>query len=334
MLNGYDRSVLGFGRDRFFVTPEAGTRDPWSYRLHEGIAYSGPGGSRLSDKPLVLNIDLNQWVRFERPGHCTVHALSHATGPQRQDVEVESNQIGIDIVAADPQWQEQELATDLAILNSTLSKIDSASFESRMNAARRLTYLERAPVPNPRTESIASVGPRADPLNATVHPPVLPKQSCLRNERGESPTAALPRACLSRSRVPACAPRDSYTARRTSVLRWMQDLISTKSTGTKISSWAACASHLPEALIYRTPSIFTEVFPEPACTSSGSRPKRAETSMRAWTSEWLVPGTVPAPACARIRAPVAMACAGQTGRLSPRRTCGNDGTRLRPRSGF
>jgi hypothetical protein len=142
MLNGHDRSVLGFGRDRFVVTPEAGTRDPWSYRLHEGIAYSGPGGSRLSDKPLVLNIDLNQWARFERPGHYTVHALSHATGPQRQDVEVESNQIGIDIVAADPQWQQQELATDLAILNSTLSKIDSASFESRMNAARRLTYLD------------------------------------------------------------------------------------------------------------------------------------------------------------------------------------------------
>jgi hypothetical protein len=142
MLNGHDRSVLGFGHDRFVVTPEAGTRDPWSYRLHEGIAYSGPGGSRLSDKPLVLDIDLNQWVRFERPGHYTVHALSHATGPQRQDVEVESNQIGIDIIAADPQWQEQELANDLAILTFTLSKIDSASFESRMNAARRLTYLD------------------------------------------------------------------------------------------------------------------------------------------------------------------------------------------------
>jgi hypothetical protein len=92
-----DRSVLGFGRNRFVVTPEAGTRDPWSYRLHEGIAYSGPGGSRLSDKPIVLDIDLNQWVRFERPGHYTVHALSHATGPERQDVEVESNQAGTGI---------------------------------------------------------------------------------------------------------------------------------------------------------------------------------------------------------------------------------------------
>jgi hypothetical protein len=141
-LRGHDRSVLGFGRDRFVVTPETGKRDPWNYRLHEGIAYSGPGGTRLTDKPVVLNIDLNQWVRFERPGHYTVHALSHAMGPQRQDVDVESNQIGIDIIAADPQWQEKELANDLAILNSTLSKIDSEAFESRMSAARRITYLD------------------------------------------------------------------------------------------------------------------------------------------------------------------------------------------------
>jgi hypothetical protein len=142
MLNGHDRSVLGFGRDRFVVTPEAGTRDPWTYRLHEGFAYSGPGGRSLSDKPVVLNVDLNQWVRFERPGYYTVHALVHMTGPQRQDIEVESNQIGINIVAADPQWQEQELTNDLAILNLTLSKIDSEAFESRMSAARRLTYLD------------------------------------------------------------------------------------------------------------------------------------------------------------------------------------------------
>ena len=134
--------MLGFGRDRFVVTPEAGTRDPWSYRLHEGMAYSGlPAEVALATNPRP-DIYLNQWVRFERPGHYTVQALSHATGPQRQDVEVESNQIGIDIVAADSQWQEQELATDLAILNSTLSNTDSASFESRMKAARRISYLD------------------------------------------------------------------------------------------------------------------------------------------------------------------------------------------------
>jgi ABC-type antimicrobial peptide transport system permease subunit len=42
----------------------------------------------------------------------------------------------------------------------------------------------------------------------------------------------------------------------------------------RISSRAACASHLLEPLIHRMPSSFTEVFPELACTSSGSPPKR------------------------------------------------------------
>ena len=137
---GHGRSVLGLERDRFIVAPETGTRDPWSYRLHQGGAYSGPGGTGLGDKPIVLDIDLNQWVRFERPGYYTVHALFHPMG--HQDIEIESNQIGIGIVAADPQWQSQELANDVAILNSTLSKVDNEAFEARMSAARRIAYLD------------------------------------------------------------------------------------------------------------------------------------------------------------------------------------------------
>lgn len=70
-LLGHDRSVLGLGRDRFVVTSETGTRDPWNYRLHEGIVYEGPGGTRLSEKPVVLDVDLNQWIRFERHAAAT-----------------------------------------------------------------------------------------------------------------------------------------------------------------------------------------------------------------------------------------------------------------------
>ena len=141
-LRGHDRSVLGFGRDRFVVSPETGTRDPWSYRLHEGLAYSGPGGSFIRDKPLILNPDLNQWSRFERPGHYTVQLRCHVTGPANQDVEFESNQIGIDIVGADAEWQAAELANDVAILNATEIAPDSRAFEGRMGAARGITYLD------------------------------------------------------------------------------------------------------------------------------------------------------------------------------------------------
>ena len=41
----------GFGRDRFVVAAETGTREPWNYRLHEGMAisYVGPPGTYLRD---------------------------------------------------------------------------------------------------------------------------------------------------------------------------------------------------------------------------------------------------------------------------------------------
>ncbi|HWE48411.1 MAG TPA: hypothetical protein VG273_01390, partial [Bryobacteraceae bacterium] len=50
-ITGRDRSVPGLGTDRFVVSPDAGTSDPWSYRLGEGLAYSGPGGMSLGKRP-------------------------------------------------------------------------------------------------------------------------------------------------------------------------------------------------------------------------------------------------------------------------------------------
>src|SRR5260370_9883936 len=97
----------------------------------------------------------------------------------------------------------------------------------------------------------------------------------------------------------------SHTARRTPSCAGCRILFQPSPPGQGSLPRAACASHLPEALIHRTPSIFTEGFPEPACTSSGSRPKRAETSIRAWISECLVPDTVPAPAYANLQSPLA-----------------------------
>jgi len=137
------RSVLGLFSDRFVVSPATGTRDPRNYRLNEGIAYSGPPpGTHLGDKPVILSPDLNQWVRFERPGQYTVFLRGHVTGPPNQDIEIESNPIGIDIIAAEPEWQAGELASDTAVLDATQSRTDNQSFEARMSAARRITYLD------------------------------------------------------------------------------------------------------------------------------------------------------------------------------------------------
>ncbi len=46
-----------------------------------------------------------------------------------------------------------------------------------------------------------------------------------------------------------------------SVSRLMSVRASAKSTGIRISSCVACASHLPDALIHSTPPSFMDVFP-------------------------------------------------------------------------
>ena len=127
-ITGRDRSVLGLGSDRFVASPDAGTTDPWSYRVGEGIAYSGPGGMYLREKITLAQLDLYQWVRFERPGHYRVRALFHMHGPQQQNVALESNEIDIEIVAADVAWQDEQLREAVGILNSVPEKPDNQTF--------------------------------------------------------------------------------------------------------------------------------------------------------------------------------------------------------------
>ena len=141
-ITGRDRSVLGFGSDGFLISPETGTSDPWKYRFSGGIAYSGPPGMDLREKTTSVGVDLNQWVRFDRPGHYSLHAVFHVTGPQREDDALPSNEIGIDIVAADPVWQAQQLRDSVALLNTVPDKTDNQVFEQRASAAHRLAYLD------------------------------------------------------------------------------------------------------------------------------------------------------------------------------------------------
>ena len=141
-ITGRDRSVLGMGSDRFLSFPENATSDPWKYRFGEGIAYSGPGGMYLRGTATAAHLDLNQWVRFSGPGSYRVRAVFHVLGRERRDTLLESNEIGIEIVAADPSWQAEELRKDVAILTAVPVTPDSETFEARMNAARSIAYLE------------------------------------------------------------------------------------------------------------------------------------------------------------------------------------------------
>ena len=145
-ITGRDRSVLGLERDAFPTSPAEGTSDPMRYRFGEPMAYSGPGGMFLHEKTTVAHVDLNQWVRFELPGYYRVHALFHARPAQfqdvNQDVTLDSNEIGIEIVAADAEWQKRQLREDVAVLNTVPVKPDNETFQTRMDAARRIWYLD------------------------------------------------------------------------------------------------------------------------------------------------------------------------------------------------
>jgi hypothetical protein len=81
--NTYGGSTASYDRggrldfESFEVMPKAGTADPLRTYYHSGVGGLRVGGLSsaftLGEKPFTLDRDLNEWVRFDRPGR--VHAL-------------------------------------------------------------------------------------------------------------------------------------------------------------------------------------------------------------------------------------------------------------------
>jgi hypothetical protein len=141
-VDGSGRSVLGLMSDRFLVSPKEGTADPWSFRLSEAITYNGPpGGMSIGAKPVAMNVDLNEWVRFGHPGRYLVSALLHANSGRPPDVAVSSNEIEIEIVPADREWLAEQLRQEVAVLEAPAG-IDYDAFQARHSAVRALSYLD------------------------------------------------------------------------------------------------------------------------------------------------------------------------------------------------
>ena len=145
--SGRDRPEMSMGLDRFVVTPQAGTSDPQSYRFGRGFTGSGLGGWNLSERPFVQTLDLNQWLRFEQPGFYRVRAVFHANSilpgyRQFRSLEFESNDIGIEIYSGEPTWMTTQLQVGAALLDSTHGLPGDLPLEARMNAARRIWYLD------------------------------------------------------------------------------------------------------------------------------------------------------------------------------------------------
>lgn len=115
-LRDYDRS----GRlnvDRPIVAPSEATIDPLEDYFHSGIfGFIGGGISRpptvLGQDPVAVSMVLNEHVRFERPGRFRLFVVSgrlHSVG-EFSPLPVTSNVVDVDIVPADPAWEQRRIA--------------------------------------------------------------------------------------------------------------------------------------------------------------------------------------------------------------------------------
>lgn len=136
----YDRSGR-LNEEQFHVSPPG--RDPLrSYYSNGAFIGGGLGGFRvLTSDPVIMNEDLNEWVALDQPGHYTLYVttsrVSRRGTTRNETIELRSNALDFDVVAADPAWQE-------AALHSATSILDNAtSSDQQKNAAiRTLRFLD------------------------------------------------------------------------------------------------------------------------------------------------------------------------------------------------
>jgi hypothetical protein len=137
------------GRDEFSVTPKEGWRDPLGHLrwLMDGMM---PGsGWPTADldvvHPVHIELDLNEFIVFEQPGHYAVHVTSsRAMAPYR----VESNDLPLEILPRDDAWTASHFADARATLEAgaSLKTTDTITYvdkdNAQIDAVRTLRYLE------------------------------------------------------------------------------------------------------------------------------------------------------------------------------------------------
>jgi hypothetical protein len=116
-------------QDDFLINPEEGTGDPME-DFHRAMAKMGvfdSGGLRgiglLRSDPISLDLYLNDYVRFSKPGRYVltlrdrrVSAVRRSSDEPVQVIELISKPLGLTILAADAEWQKQQLDSALEAL--------------------------------------------------------------------------------------------------------------------------------------------------------------------------------------------------------------------------
>ena len=138
----YDRSGR-LGIDTFHLDPEEGAGDP----LQDYMSFGGPGGGIrgmpiLGEKPSHVVLELNEWLRFDRPGKYRLYLTSARIRRDRYSGEkgewpiqltATSDILEFEIIPTDQSWAEEEL-------QKAMQSLDSEARDYR-SACRTLRFL-------------------------------------------------------------------------------------------------------------------------------------------------------------------------------------------------
>jgi hypothetical protein len=149
--------------DRVTLTPRDGVY-PWSADLARFDAWRGDWFRVVPLKPeapVTQTMTLNEVYRFDHPGHYTLHittqrvsAGAHAPDPDSRALELTSNDISFDVLAADPREEERSAAAILASVRA------SPDINAAQEVSERLKYL-------------AGDGATAAKLSLYLHPVII-----------------------------------------------------------------------------------------------------------------------------------------------------------------
>ena len=127
----YDRSGY-LEADSYHVEPEVGVTEPLFDYRQSGMFSGSMGGimplpPTLESKPYIITQDLNEFLRFDRPGKYRLYVSNNRIG--RLDPKSShsvtgqfpaiSNVIEIEILPADRDWQEQRLKEAIVIIDDS-----------------------------------------------------------------------------------------------------------------------------------------------------------------------------------------------------------------------
>jgi hypothetical protein len=146
--SGQSRGSWGAGAETFIATPPNGTAGPHVDPSRQlGFAVIGSILSSydgLSSVPHVVRTDLNEWLRFVSPGVYRLQARSSRVSLFHKrpsplaanEVVVNSNEIEVTVLPADPAW----IAGEVSDIGKILDSLESNA-EQKTSAASRLRYL-------------------------------------------------------------------------------------------------------------------------------------------------------------------------------------------------